>query len=119
MATFGEKLKQARKQKGWSQEELGKQIGVHGRHVGKYENGHTMPSAETLVRIATIFNVSTDYLLREDFEETPSARALLKDRELIKKFEAVENMGDEDKHVIMSLIDAYIKKQKIEDVLTG
>jgi len=37
---------------------------------------------------------------------------------LVRKFEAVEKMDENDKHVITSLIDAYIKKQQIEGVMS-
>jgi len=36
----------------------------------------------------------------------------------MRKFEAVEKMDENDKHVITSLIDAYIKKQQIEGVMS-
>jgi len=62
VATFGKKLKQARKNNGWPQD-LGKKVWIHGRHVGKYENGRAMPNAETIIRITKVLNVSIDYLL--------------------------------------------------------
>jgi transcriptional regulator with XRE-family HTH domain len=54
VASFGEKLKQARKKFGWSQDDLGQKVGIHGRHVGKYENGRAMPNADTIIRIANM-----------------------------------------------------------------
>ena len=118
VTTFGEKLKTLRKEGGWSQDAFGKKIGVHGRHVGKYETGRAMPNAETIVRIAQVLNVSIDYLLRNELDEnTTTTTANLRDRNLIRKFEAVEKMSEDDKRVITSLIDAYIKKQQIESVL--
>lgn len=118
MASFGEKLKQARKKLGWSQDDLGQKVGIHGRHVGKYENGRAMPNAETIIRIAKTLNVSIDYLLLDNFNENTTHSAILRDIDLIRKFEAVEKMAENDKHVVTSLIDAYIKKQQIEDVMS-
>ena len=40
---FGEKLKDLRTQKGWSQEDLAKQMGVTRRTIGGYEAGTTYP----------------------------------------------------------------------------
>jgi transcriptional regulator with XRE-family HTH domain len=118
VASFGEKLKQARKKLGWSQDDLGQKVGIHGRHVGKYENGHAMPNADTIIRIAKTLNVSIDYLLLDNFKEDAIPSAILQDRDLMRKFEAVEKMDENDKHVITSLIDAYIKKQQIEGVMS-
>lgn len=41
---FGKKLKDLRTQKGWSQEELAKQMGVTRRTIGGYEAGTTYPA---------------------------------------------------------------------------
>jgi hypothetical protein len=43
--------------------------------------------------------------------------AALRDRDLLRQFEAVERMGEDDKRIVTSLIDAYIKKHQIEEVL--
>lgn len=119
MATFGEKLKKLRKDRGWSQDEFGRRVGVHGRHIGKYEIGRAMPNAETVVKIAGALGVSIDYLLRDDLAEQSAPGTSLQDEELLRKFEAVEKMDEEDRRVIASLIDAYIKKHQIESVLAA
>jgi len=119
MATFGEKLKKLRKDRGWSQDELGRRVGVHGRHIGKYEIGRAMPNADTVVRIAETLGVTIDYLLLDDLAAESAPSAALRDEELLRKFEAVEKMDDEDRRVIASLIDAYIKKHQIESVLAA
>jgi transcriptional regulator with XRE-family HTH domain len=115
--TFGEKVRKLRKERGWSQDELGRQVGIHGRHVGKYEIGRAMPNADTVVKIADVLGVSIDYLLRDELEEGSVPGAALRDRELLRHFEAVERMGEDDRRVVTSLIDAYVKKHQIEDVL--
>jgi transcriptional regulator with XRE-family HTH domain len=114
---FGQKLRKLRKERGWSQDDFGKRVGIHGRHVGKYEIGQAMPNAETAVRLAEVLGVSIDFLLRDDLDEDTLHGAALRDRELLRQFEAVERMSDDDRHVVTSLIDAYIKKYQIEEVL--
>ena len=115
MASFAEKLKRLRRDRGWSQDELGRRIGIHGRHIGKYEIGNAFPNAETMVRLADTLETSIDYLLREDLEERAQAR--LHDKALVKRLEALEQMGDEDRHVVLTLIDAFIHKRQIQSVL--
>jgi transcriptional regulator with XRE-family HTH domain len=114
--TFGEKLRQLRKEKGWSQDKLGEMVKIHGRHIGKYELGQVLPTAEAIIRIATAFNVSTDYLLFDESEDRSSAE--IKDIRLLKEFEEVDKMNEKDKEVIISLIDAYIKKNQISTLLS-
>ena len=60
---FGENLKQLRKTRGLTQEELGIQVGLSKAVVSKYETGMGYPSFDMLVRIAQYFGVTTDYLL--------------------------------------------------------
>lgn len=65
---FSERLKKLREDKGLSQAEFAKIIGVERTRYGKWENKGFEPPYETLVKIADYFDVSTDYLLcRTDY----------------------------------------------------
>ena len=60
---FGEILKNLRKEKGLSQAELAKILGVSKSTVGMYEQSKRSPRSDViLMRIAGYFNVSIDYL---------------------------------------------------------
>lgn len=56
-------LKELRQSKNPNQKQFAEAIYISPSAVSQYETGHTMPSRETLDRIARYFNVSTDYLL--------------------------------------------------------
>lgn len=60
---FNEKLMGLRKSKGWSQEDLGNELGVSRQTVSKWENGQTTPEMTKLIEIARIFEMSLDELL--------------------------------------------------------
>ena len=60
---FGTRLKELRKQNSITQTELGRLLGVEKSTISMYENGKSFPSYDTLIQIATHFNLSTDYLL--------------------------------------------------------
>jgi transcriptional regulator with XRE-family HTH domain len=49
--------------KGWSQAELAKRIGVSASAVGMYEQGRREPSLALVVCLAQALDVTTDYLL--------------------------------------------------------
>ena len=63
MVNFGGRLRALRKEKGLTQEQLAARLGVTKSVVSAYENSLRYPSYDILIRIASIFHVSTDYLL--------------------------------------------------------
>ena len=75
--TFGEKLKEARKAAGLSQEELAEKLSVSRSAVAKWETGSGMPDVSNLKAMAQLLSVSVDYLLDEDeklcFSQQPTA----------------------------------------------
>lgn len=68
---LSERLKELRKARGLTQEQLAAILGVERSSVGKYESRPVIPSADVLNKIADYFDVSIDYLLgREDTKKT-------------------------------------------------
>lgn len=64
--TFGEKLLQLRKEKGLSQEALAEQVGTTRQAISKWENNQGFPETEKLLLLSNIFEISTDYLLKDE-----------------------------------------------------
>lgn len=60
---MGEKLYSLRIEKKLTQKQLVARIGLAISAVSSYESGSRYPSFETLIKLARIFHVSTDYLL--------------------------------------------------------
>jgi len=60
---LGEQIKALRKELSWSQADLAGRIGGDAGQISRYENGKITPSVEVVVRLAELFNVTTDYLL--------------------------------------------------------
>src|SRR5699024_6387014 len=63
MFLFRERLKDLREELHLDQKQMGKKLNISPSAYGYYEQGRNEPSLETLVKIAKIFNVTTDYLL--------------------------------------------------------
>jgi transcriptional regulator with XRE-family HTH domain len=61
--TFGGRLRELRIEKGISQEELAKTLGVKPQTVSRWEKDFREPDHYYTVEIAKYFNVTTDYLL--------------------------------------------------------
>ena len=63
--TLAEKIYQARKKAGLSQEALADALGVTRQAVSKWETGKSVPDTENLRRMAQVLAVSADYFLEE------------------------------------------------------
>ncbi len=71
MSSYGERLMRARKEKELSREELGKLCGITGRTIQNYELGHVTPNRiDVSQRLADVLDISVDYLIYGEKEET-------------------------------------------------
>ncbi|MEE0139607.1 helix-turn-helix transcriptional regulator, partial [Fusobacterium ulcerans] len=63
------KIQQLRKQNGMSQEKLAQLLGVSRQSVSKWESGQSLPEIDKIIQLSNIFEVTTDYLLKDVAEE--------------------------------------------------
>ncbi len=91
---FNEKLLELRKQKGWSQEELGNKLDVSRQTISKWELGTTTPELEKLVTLSEVFEVSIDELV-----DNPR----IKEKE-IKENESKQNSKKSKKKILWIII---------------
>lgn len=62
------KIVSLRKQKGWNQEELAERCDVSRQSVSKWESGASIPDMNKVLILSNVFNVTTDYLLKDTYE---------------------------------------------------
>ena len=62
---IGENISKLRVARGLTQENLGKQIGLTSSAISNIENATSYPSVDTLIRFASFFSVTMDYLLTD------------------------------------------------------
>lgn len=65
---FADKIIELRKKSGLSQEELAEKMNVSRQSVSKWEGAQSIPDLDKILALSKIFGVSTDYLLKDDFE---------------------------------------------------
>ena len=63
---FAEKLQFIRKNHGYTQEELADKLDCSRQAVAKWEAGAGLPDIDNLIRISSIFNVTIDYLVKDN-----------------------------------------------------
>lgn len=60
---FGKRLRELRKENGYTIEQFADMVGISKSTLGYYENDKRMPDIEILARIANVLNVNADYLI--------------------------------------------------------
>ncbi len=124
--TLGEKIKEARKQCGLSQEQLAEKMAVSRSAVAKWEANNGLPDVENLKALAQLLNVSVDYLLddgevidevvmREPYNLSDYGKGIKKkkkDRVIREKF------PDAEIHTLLGKLK-LTKSEKVIDNLLG
>jgi transcriptional regulator with XRE-family HTH domain len=111
-----ERVKQLRKEHGWSQGELAERVGGDPAQISRYENGRITPSADAVVKLAEVFDVSTDYLLVEDSPRRPfrGAEDALGDR-----LGTIGELSAEDLTLLLGFLDALVTKNRLKALAGG
>lgn len=128
---IGKRIKDLRKSKKITQDELGSILGLSGKSaISNYENGYSAPDNEMLNKIADYFNVSTDYLLGRTDDPIPvrdvnqdlmdehsyekELKDFLKDRDLPAMFHNYGNWTEERKMILLNFLKAQEALEKAE-----
>ena len=119
---FAQRLKDLRKSRpGLTQAKLAEILDVSQQAVGLWERGKNMPSHELVFKIASFFNVTTDYLLGKSdnphgapAQPTTSAPSYYHDPEVAQMANEIKDNPD-----MRILFDASrdLKKESIEEVV--
>lgn len=114
MISIGEQIQKLRKDNNLNQTQLAEKIGVSLTQLQRYENKGVQPPADILKKLADTFNTSIDFLIYGDSEQ--KAQQSIKDNELLSQFKAVEQLDNKDKSTIKDIIDAFIKRSKLNKI---
>ena len=93
---FGDRLKELRSKNGITQTRLAQLLNITKSVVSYYERQERMPSPDVLIKLASIFHVSVDYLMGIDKKKTID----------------VSDLSDEDISVLNHMVDTLRKKNK-------
>lgn len=112
--TLGERLQDLRKEKGWTQNALADELGVHRRQLSRYENDVLQPPKKQLRRLAEIFQITIEELLHQDARE--KLTRLIPDPELLQQFQEAALLEEEDRMAVKRILAALIMKRKMQEV---
>ena len=110
LALFKERLAEARKEKGFTQAELAKRLGVTAQAVSKWERGNAYPDIELLDGIFRVLECSPDYLFQ--YEKGKKALVRQDDLKYRAELEAVLLKDALEIRFGYGLVELFIEEQK-------
>ena len=66
MVAIGERIKESRKQKSLTQQELAEKLNVTRSAISNWEVGRNYPDLDLIIQISELFGITLDQLLKED-----------------------------------------------------
>ena len=112
---LGERIRQLRKEAGWSQAELAERVGTDSQRISRYENGRITPSLDAIVRIAEALNVSIDHLLVDNVPRRPLHTV---EHALGDRLAVIAELGDDELATLNNVIDGLVARTRLR-ALTG
>lgn len=107
MSTFGKRLRDCRKEKGLSQNEIAKILNTNHSVIGKYERDDVKPSIDVAKKLADLLNTTVAYLVGETHDNE-----LLKDTDMLKRLKDINDLPEQDKQAILYNLDALLRDAK-------
>jgi len=111
---FRDRLRQWRRKRSFTQEELARRAEVPTISVSHFETGHRFPNAESLRRLADALGVSTDYLLGR--VKNPVGKDIVaSDPEivlLLRRFQKMSKQARDQVKELFQIVDATDSKRR-------
>jgi transcriptional regulator with XRE-family HTH domain len=107
MVTFGTRLRDCRKAKNLSQNELAGILNTNHSVIGKYERDDVKPSIDVVKKLAEVLNTTIAFLLGE-----ASSNDMFKDPDMLKRLKEINDLSEEDKKCILYNLDAVLRDVK-------
>lgn len=111
---IGERIRQLRKEHGWSQAELGQKIGTDAGRISRYEGGRITPSLDAAIRLAQVFDVSVDHLVIGGAPRHPLQGPQLGDGERLSD---LADLNPDDHDAVLRIIDGLLTKNRVTAAL--
>ena len=99
---LADKIIDLRKKEGLSQEELANKLGVSRQSVSKWEGAQSTPDMDKIIKLANLFGVSTDYLLRDEITAPTAAPSEAPDQAVSANNEPLDPVSMEEANAYLA-----------------
>jgi len=109
----GKNIKNIRKSRGITQQQLADLINMHRSNYSKVETGQREISISALTKIAKYFNVSVDDLIQSKNEIPQEIE--IENIGLSEKIKLIEQLEEDEQNMVFKFIDSLLTKKKFKD----
>ena len=113
---IGERIRQLRRERDWTQDELAQRVGILSQNVARYENGRTAPRKRMLEQFAKAFGMTPDELQSEPKVQD---RLQADDPELARLFREIVTMPESDRDAVKRVLTLVVKQNRIQQVIAS
>jgi len=100
---IGKKIRQKRVEKGFSQEQLSEKIDISPRHMCTIENGNSIPSLETFVKISEVLDIDINLFFNME--------SVKKDKLRTEIYDLIQISSNNELYLIKDVITAILNNR--------
>ncbi|EEM44693.1 XRE family transcriptional regulator [Bacillus thuringiensis] len=108
MNMFGQRLKDLRREKKLTQQDIADVLGIEKSNISRFESGKQSLSSENIIKTAKYFDVSVDYILGiSDYKTINKKKEEQIPKDVVKLIKKINTLSPEKRQLIESLIDNF------------
>lgn len=108
------KLKNNRKQHGFTQEQISQKLHVSRQTISNWETGKSVPDIYNLVELSNLYDISLDHLIKEDVVIMNALKKENKEKQMINKLIMISGIG-----ALILLSSFLVNNSHIQGFLLG
>ncbi len=110
MMKIGTTIRAFRQEKGMSQGDIEKKTGLLRCYLSRVENGHTVPSLDTLAKIATALDIPVSHFFLDEPLSLQASGQKLSDEEIrflsqIRRYST--NLNESDRRLLLTMVKKF------------
>jgi transcriptional regulator with XRE-family HTH domain len=112
--TLGQKIREIRRSKNWTQKELAEKIGMTTAQISRWEQDHVTPRTRNLQDLARTFDVAEEEF--QDLKPAAPTQLFEDDPELLEIVTQINTLNPEQKKALKLVLHSMVTCQKLQDL---
>lgn len=112
--TLGQKIREIRKAKGWTQKELAERLGMTTAQISRWEHDHVTPRVKNLQDLAGVFEISEDDF--QDLRPAPPIQMFNEDPELLEIVTQLNTLSGDQRKAVKMVIQSMVTCRRLQDL---